>query len=401
MRLLDTFTGRFQRINDPMEVRYAILSHTWSEEQSYQDILKLQESTIWRRGTWLLHKSAAELKKRSKSTTPTPASRAVRDNRPVPESLESVPGGKRRYVSSFFTAPALSAKIKGACKVAREHGYRFIWIDTCCIDKTSSAELSEAINSMFLWYTLADVCFVYMADVPHSLNGPVTGKYTHFWGSKWHTRGWTLQELIAPGYMLFLDSEWSVIGSKMELASTLAEITRVDEAVLVHAVPVSRVSVANRMQWASERRTTRVEDEASCLMGLFGVHMPTIYGEGRKAFIRLQQEIIKTIPDQSIFVWKPSPLGYDRGTEFLLADSPSAYSHLQLRSPVSVIGHKDFRALFDSPEFPNPIPSALPLIDCTFTANGARIRLPCIDLSASPHRFRRRILDRMNGAANA
>ncbi|KAI0364803.1 HET-domain-containing protein, partial [Pilatotrama ljubarskyi] len=246
MRLLNTFTGRFELHDDPTKVRYAILSHTWSKdgEQSYQDVLALQEA-----------------------------------------------------------AQAREAITRGACKIARQHGYRFIWIDACCIDKTSSAELSEAINSMFLWYTLADVCFVYMADVPHSLDGPQTGWESAFRESRWHTRGWTLQELIAPEYMLFLDSEWSVIGSKMELASTLAEITGVDEAVLVHAVPVNRISVLDRMRWASERETTRVEDEAYCLMGLFGIHMPTIYGEGRKAFIRLQQEIIKTIPDQSVFLW--------------------------------------------------------------------------------------------------
>ncbi|KAI0353293.1 HET-domain-containing protein, partial [Trametes cingulata] len=277
MRLLNTLSGRFSWIEDPRKVRYAILSHTWSRngEQSYHDIVKLQESATWRRGAWI-------------SLPLTPRRLLV------------------RRVGSFFSAPTLSAKIKGACKIARERGYRFIWIDTCCIDKTSSAELSEAINSMYLWYTLADVCFVYLADVPRSPDGPQTGKDSRFWWSRWHDRGWTLQELIAPRYMLFFDCEWSVLGSKIELASTLAERTGVYVEVLVHALPLRRISVADRMQWASKRRTTRVEDEAYCLMGLFGVHMPTIYGEGRKAFIRLQQEIVRTIPDQSLFVWGPT-----------------------------------------------------------------------------------------------
>ncbi|KAI0364780.1 hypothetical protein BV20DRAFT_982971 [Pilatotrama ljubarskyi] len=428
MRLLNTFSGCFTWTNDPRKVRYAILSHTWSRdgEQSYQDILKLQESARWRRGAWFVYGLTSQLHERVKVKRFAQSANSrtsVRDragcvwhhSQPSGIQLTAVlcisgaaeselplsPGRLLvRRVGSFFSAPTLSAKIKGACKIARERGYRFIWIDTCCIDKTSSAELSEAINSMYLWYTLADVCLVYLADVPRSPDVPQIGRDSKFWWSRWHERGWTLQELIAPRYMLFFDCDWSVLGSKTELASTLAERTGVDAVVLVHAMPLRRISVADRMRWAFKRKTTRIEDEAYCLMGLFGVHMPTIYGEGRKAFIRLQQEIVRTIPDQSLFVWGPAVRFVERTlkagfrtlgeADMLLALSPSAFVG-GLRG-IEPIGLPEFQALVDSviperaPGSPSSVAArALSPADCSFTAYGALMRLPCIDLAEASH----------------
>ena len=214
-------------------------------------------------------------------------------------------------IRQFFPAYTLdldplawaSPKVRGCCVYAASQGFRWVWIDSCCIDKTSSAELSEAINSMYKWYRDATVCYVYLADVP--ANRDPHGADSPFRSSKWFTRGFTLQELIAPVDVRFLSQEWIWIGDKVIFATLLREITEIDIGVLTFQVPLSSVSVARRMRWASRRKTTRMEDEAYCLMGIFGVNMPTIYGEGKRAFQRLQEEIMKTCPDHTLFTWGP------------------------------------------------------------------------------------------------
>ena len=195
--------------------------------------------------------------------------------------------------------PELSPKIRNCCLFAEEYGYCWVWIDSCCIDKTSSSELSEAINSMFRWYKEAEVCFAYLADVPQDcvLHDPRSA----FRKSRWHTRGWTLQELIAPDFLIFLSMEWRELGNRADLARLVREITGVPLKVLTGEKQPAQWSISSRMSWASERRTTRVEDEAYCLMGLFGVSLPANYGEGKKAFIRLQYEVMQHDPDMSLF----------------------------------------------------------------------------------------------------
>ena len=188
--------------------------------------------------------------------------------------------------------PTPPEKVVNFCSLAAQEGYEWVWLDTCCIDKTSSAELSEAINSMYEWYELAAVCYTYLADVPDDDVPELPDSY--FRRSRWHTRGWTLQELIAPRYHIFLSGpNWTVLGSKLTLAHVLEEVSGIEAEVLNHQKPVGAVSVAKRMWWASKRQTTRIEDEAYSLMGIFGVNMPTVYGEGQNAFVRLQEEILK------------------------------------------------------------------------------------------------------------
>lgn len=193
------------------------------------------------------------------------------------------------------------AKVSHACAIALSDGYEWIWVDTCCIDKTSSAELSEAINSMFIWYRDAAVCYAYLYDASadHNPRSP----HSSFRSSRWFTRGWTLQELIAPRRLVFYSQDWQQIGTKATLAGAIEELTHIGRAVLLHETHLDDISVAKRMSWAAKRETTRVEDRAYSLMGIFNVNMPTIYGEGEKAFIRLQHEIIRQSPDQSIFAW--------------------------------------------------------------------------------------------------
>ncbi|KAI0329514.1 HET-domain-containing protein [Cubamyces sp. BRFM 1775] len=235
----------------------------------------------------------------------------------------------------------VSAKIKACCVFAETHGFKLVWIDTCCINQMSSAELSEAINSMFAWYAKATVCYAFLDDVCDCEAPASPG--SSFRRSEWFKRGWTLQELIAPRDVIFLTHAWTPIASKLSIAPTLQEITRIDTEVLLCKTPLEKVSVARRMSWAAGRVTTREEDEAYCLMGIFGVHLPTIYGEGREAFIRLQEEIMRRIPDATMFVWGPrgdvveTTRGYrsvfptSRGISYidescLLATRPSCFS---------------------------------------------------------------------------
>ncbi|KAM5543037.1 hypothetical protein V8D89_003421 [Ganoderma adspersum] len=194
-----------------------------------------------------------------------------------------------------------TAKVQRSCILARRHGYQWIWNDTCCIDKTSSTELSEAINSMFLWYSRAEVCFAYLQEIGRQSDVHALG--SEFRTARWNSRGWTLQELIAPSLVIFVSRDWTTIGDKMELAPLLETITGIPRQVLTRKTHFSSVSIAERMSWASTRDTTRLEDEAYCLMGLFNVNMPTIYGEGRQAFRRLQHEIMKQSFDTSLFAW--------------------------------------------------------------------------------------------------
>lgn len=204
-------------------------------------------------------------------------------------------------------------KVSMTCEIAKNHGLDYVWIDTCCIDKTSSAELSEAINSMYRWYQEAVVCYAYLADVP-------SNDLDKFSKSAWFTRGWTLQELIAPSIVIFLDKEWKEIGTKNSLQELISKTTGVPEHILQGA-DIGLASVAERMSWASYRKTTRVEDVAYCLMGMFGINMPMLYGEGERAFIRLQEEIMKISDDHTLFAWAST----DGGDNFL-ATSPAAFS---------------------------------------------------------------------------
>ena len=212
------------------------------------------------------------------------------------------------------------SKVRNSCDLALYHGYDYVWVDTCCINKDSSAELSEAINSMFRWYKRAAVCYAYLSDVDSGL----LECDIQFQQSQWFTRGWTLQELLAPDDVVFYDCNWLCLGTKQGLSKVIQRRTRIHEQAL-HGQPLGTYSIAQRMSWASERVTTRPEDTAYCLLGIFDVNMPLLYGEGTKAFPRLQEEIIKQSDDHSIFAW---PIE-DCDQTGLLADSPNAFTLCQ------------------------------------------------------------------------
>ncbi|KAI0020520.1 heterokaryon incompatibility protein-domain-containing protein [Xylariomycetidae sp. FL0641] len=243
MRLLSTITLKLKEFIGTEKPRYAILSHTWGKgEILYLDITG---STDW-----------------------------------------------RQKKGAF--------KVLKSCKIAKAKGYEYIWIDTCCINKDSSAELSEAINSMFKWYQESEVCLAYLIDV----FGPDRN-------SSGARAGWTLQELVAPSDVEFYDEDWTCFGTKSRLSAEIAGETGIAEIVLRHRhrrgvrSVLRTFSTASIMSWAWRRETTRPEDIAYCLLGLFDVNLPLLYGEGEeKAFSRLQKEIIQTSNDQSILAWR-------------------------------------------------------------------------------------------------
>jgi acyl carrier protein len=247
---------------------------------------------------------------------------------------------KRKYRADVERKTGFS-KIVGCCMWAKRDGLEYAWIDSCCIDKRSSAELSEALNSMSQWYKNASRCYVYLAK-PEIHTDPMV----RFTSNRWFSRGWTLQELLAPHALVFLARDWTVIGCldkvfrkaaggfdrqvhspvvclpQDEVAEEISAATEIPVDFLVGRKVIGQACVAQRMYWASRRRTTRAEDRAYSLMGLFDINMPIIYGEGlEKAFGRLQREVIHRSPDQSIFAW------YDRSatSHRLLATSPEQF----------------------------------------------------------------------------
>ncbi|RYO95181.1 hypothetical protein DL764_007729 [Monosporascus ibericus] len=193
-------------------------------------------------------------------------------------------------------------KFRGSCRQAEKDGLGYVWIDTCCIDKTNLVELSEAINSMFRWYRRASLCYAYLSDVPGE-DDPRKHE-SKFRTSRWFGRGWTLQELLAPKDVRFYNSAWGYLGNKGSMRAVIGKITGVPRQFLLGITELHSASVAQRMSWAAGRDTKRKEDLAYCLLGIFGVTMPMIYGEGGdQAFFRLQEQIMKTTRDDSILAW--------------------------------------------------------------------------------------------------
>ncbi|KAB5559710.1 heterokaryon incompatibility protein-domain-containing protein [Coniochaeta sp. 2T2.1] len=206
---------------------------------------------------------------------------------------------------STGTAPSKKGyvKVTGCCTKAAADGWDWVWIDTCCIDKSSSAELSEAINSMYAWYQGSEICYAFLDDVSALEHTTDSGVPTH--------EG-------------FYTSEWIEIGTKTSLSERLTEITRVRQSVLRGEKP-STCTVAERMNWAFGRQTTREEDEAYCLLGLFEVNMPLLYGEGSKAFIRLQEQILRQEDDYSIFAWTWRGIWKENALTGFFASSPNNF----------------------------------------------------------------------------
>jgi len=186
-------------------------------------------------------------------------------------------------------------KIQFCAEIATGHGLKYFWVDTCCIDKMNAVELQEAITSMFRWYRGAARCYVYLSDL--SVDGSIPHKNlleSSFRASRWFKRGWTLQELLAPASVEFVSREGKRVGDKTSLESQIHDVTGIDVMAL-RGAPLSQFDIDERFKWAEGRQTTREEDWAYALQGIFDVSLPIMYGEGRdRAVARLKREVNDT-----------------------------------------------------------------------------------------------------------
>jgi len=180
-------------------------------------------------------------------------------------------------------------KMQFCADQAQRDGLQFCWVDTCCINKDSSSELQEAINSMFRWYQRATRCYVYFSDVPTHLVSRHEWE-PYFRGSRWFTRGWTLQELLAPRSVEFF-AQGRRLGDRDSLLYEIHEVTGIAIAAL-QGRDLAQFDMEDKFQWAMSRETSREEDWAYCLLGIFGVFIPLIYGEGKEHAVSRLFEVI-------------------------------------------------------------------------------------------------------------
>jgi hypothetical protein len=182
-------------------------------------------------------------------------------------------------------------KIEFSWRQANLDGLQYFWIDSCCIDRSSSAELSKAINSMFRWYRNAKKCYVYLTDVSTAEGAERNTWEMAFRHSRWFNRGWTLQELLAPRVVEFFSREGQRLGDKETLATLLHEVTKIPILAL-QGINLNRYDAEEKLRWAAKRETTEPEDKAYSLLGLFNVFIAPLYGEGQKhALHRLKEAI--------------------------------------------------------------------------------------------------------------
>ncbi|KAF2116800.1 heterokaryon incompatibility protein-domain-containing protein [Lophiotrema nucula] len=364
MRLINTRTHRLEEFIGQNIPPYAILSHTWEDDEvSYQQYCAL----------------LADMGPSEYTSSFTALLRKVRQR----ESLINQDQRADRIDLSAYNDVKGIRKIERTCRLALAAGLDYAWIDTCCINQSSSAELTEAINSMYRWYQRATVCFAYLSEFPSratlcsGAGAEASSDMDAEWvprpkdnptfidclrRCRWFTRGWTLQELIAPESLYFYNAEWEEIGSKASLLTSLTAITRIPKDVLAGDRKLFSICVAQKMSWAARRTTTRTEDLAYCLLGIFDVNMPLLYGEEEKSFRRLQEEILKSSTDMSIFAWEST--------------SPSNANlaiDLQDRSFSGIMAYSPLQ--FESCTDTERIPSHKPL-DVSISSNGVKMRIP-------------------------
>jgi len=312
MRLLNVDTLKLESYHHAEKTPpYAILSHVWEEQEvTFQDI---DEPFLGQEFRELQHRFKELEKKFDDIRHLVDSTIHISPNasdQSVGSPVESVSHESDKLPATRYKTSALDrakrlkgwSKLEGCCQEAARFGLHYVWIDTCCIDKSNSSELSEAINSMFAWYRDAELCFAYLSD-----RDTVKDAFDVSNPSKWFSRGWTLQELVAPSRMVFFNKDWEPLGTRSYLDYRIEQITSIPVVVLKNGIAGDHnedFSIATKMSWAARRETTRSEDRAYSLMGLFQVNMPTLYGEGgESAFQRLQSAIFAASGDHSILAW--------------------------------------------------------------------------------------------------
>lgn len=211
-------------------------------------------------------------------------------------------------------------KIRGACDIAHSKGIEWMWIDSCCINKRDTEEATESINSMFMWYRQSKLCVTFLSDVELNTefkpkpgfkptDPRIFNRSDNNEPAEWFFRGWTLQELLAPREMEFYDKKWNLLGTKADLQSPLSKLTGINESYLTGADNFRNACIATKMSWMAKRTTKLEEDLAYAMLGIFDINMLTMYGEGARAFLRLQQVLLSSPSmDESLYAWKmPAP----------------------------------------------------------------------------------------------
>ncbi|KAG2353482.1 heterokaryon incompatibility protein-domain-containing protein [Suillus spraguei] len=197
------------------------------------------------------------------------------------------------------------AKLQSFCETARDKGYRWAWVDTCCIDQTNNVEVQQSVNSMFIWYRHSTLTIIYLSDVPPSSQPGALAN------SAWNTRGWTVQEFLAPRLVLFYQKDWSPYlddrspnhKDSLVIMKEMGDATGIDAQALIAFRPGMR-DAREKLQWVSARVTTWQEDIAYSLFGIFGVRLPVIYGEKKQSALgRLLQEVVAQSGDISALDW--------------------------------------------------------------------------------------------------
>ena len=187
-------------------------------------------------------------------------------------------------------------KLEFIAERAKADGLIYFWLDNVCINKSNDPETSESINSMFHWYRKASRCYVYLEDVEATIDnrtGVVLYDEAHLRTSRWFTRGWTLQELLAPTHVEFFAKSRERLGDRRSLEVQLQQITGIPQEALRGGV-LSDFSVTERKSWVAKRQTKKEEDMVYSLLGIFGVSMSIRYGEGKElAWQRLDSKIAK------------------------------------------------------------------------------------------------------------
>jgi len=344
MRLLNVSTKELKEFHSTDRPPYAILSHTWGKtEITLPDVVAI----------WHHHHRHSDVNGIGSGSDSDSDISSRNSHHPLEDA-------------------ACYYKINQTCEQARHDGYQWVWVDTCCIDKTSSSELSEAINSMFAWYQEAAVCYAYLADV--SEDGRPSSLSEQFVRSRWFTRGWTLQELLAPRRVIFFNSTFTQFGTRSGLSRLIEQATGIDRLAILNPRLIRNASISRRMSWAVKRETTRTEDRAYSLLGIFGVNMPLLYGEGENAFARLQEEIMKNSEDHSMFAWGAlQEIDISR-----LLHNPEAIESLALDTLTALApSPDDFTGLGDLAPAPTADDAAFMM-----TNRGLQIKLRLIDLRA-------------------
>ncbi|KAG1817516.1 uncharacterized protein BJ212DRAFT_1269921 [Suillus subaureus] len=198
-----------------------------------------------------------------------------------------------------------TTKLQSFCEITRDAGFLWAWMDTCCIDQKNNVELQKSVNSMFVWYHNSALTIVYLSDVLPSSKSCTLAR------SAWNKRGWTVQEFLAPKVILFYQQDWTLYVDHQStnhkestaIMQELGDATGIDLRSLITFRPGMR-NPREKLQWASTRITTLQEDIAYSLFGIFGVHLPVMYGENkRNALGRLLQEIVAHSGDVSVLDW--------------------------------------------------------------------------------------------------